>query len=133
MADGAGEDGLSGAEKILGEIDGLTSDLDALDLVIKRTIERAIEKDIRRRVAFDRTILVFVIAGTYAIALVILFSFVIWRYPIVNCPASENCTDDLVLWKEQASFLLDAIASTILPVLTLVLGFYFGTQKEEQK
>lgn len=34
-------------------------------------------------------------------------------------------------WKEPATFLLGIVSSVLLPVVTLVLGYYFGKEKSE--
>ena len=35
-------------------------------------------------------------------------------------------------WKAKADFMLTVISSVMLPVVTLVLGFYFGTEKSKE-
>lgn len=46
--------------------------------------------------------------------------------PATNCKA-KSCAG---LWEGPAKFLLTIISSVMLPVVTLVLGYNFGTEKK---
>ena len=70
-----------------------------------------------RKQAWDRSAIALIITLTFVAAIVALFSFVItasWGDP----------------WEPPARFLLGLLSSVLLPVVTLVLGYYFGTLKK---
>lgn len=73
------------------------------------------EADQRTRVGqtHDRSVIGISVVGVFLMAIVALFALVILN-------------DD---WKQKAEFLVTALGSVLLPVVTLVLGYYFGTEK----
>ena len=85
---------------------------------IKKRLDRAdenVEARLKERRAVDRSVLGFLIVGAFVLAVVGLFIFVI------VCPTG-SC-------EKQADFLFRLLSSVLLPVVTLVLGYYFGTEK----
>ena len=47
--------------------------------------------------------------------------------------APENCGLPVEYWKEMLSGLLNIVTVAVLPVATLVLGFYFGSDKSKSE
>ena len=85
---------------------------------IKELLDRAdanVESRLRVQRAADRSVLGLLIVGTFVLTIVGLFAFVIL------CPPGA--------WEKQAEFLSRVLSSVLLPVVTLVLGYYFGTEK----
>lgn len=71
------------------------------------------------------------IAMLIVIAFVIFVAliFVLVGYSVVSeieCDAT-NCASPA--WKESSTFLLTVVSSVMLPIVTLVLGYYFGTEQ----
>ncbi len=56
-----------------------------------------------------------------------LFVFIFfWFFP--GC-GTDGTAAACSAWKEPAEFLLKVLTSVVLPIVTLVLGYYFGTTK----
>ncbi|MDQ3674416.1 MAG: hypothetical protein M3365_08580 [Gemmatimonadota bacterium] len=62
------------------------------------------------------------------------FLFIIGLF-FVGASSDNLCGDPpgpgCIAWKESAEFLLQVLTTTVLPIVTLVLGYYFGTAKAE--
>jgi hypothetical protein len=81
-----------------------------------------IEKQDRSHIA-QRVVWLYV-AVTGACFLFVFIFF--WFFPgCGNGEGGNNCS----AWKEPAEFLLKVLTSVVLPIVTLVLGYYFGTAK----
>jgi hypothetical protein len=63
------------------------------------------------------------------IARVIVFSFVGLIALAVVLVAIGTLTKSWTEWKDAAKFFLDLLSSVLLPVVTLVIGYYFGKEK----
>lgn len=73
-------------------------------------------------------IIIYVYAGTIAgIFLYIIASFVM---AYIECNVS--CSDIIKNWKEYAEFLADVVTVSVVPIVTLVIGFYFGSEKKNE-
>lgn len=80
-----------------------------------------------RRMSRDRSWIATTIIVTYGAAILGIILYVMFSVPA--------CTDDLEIcqaasaaWDKQAGMLSDLIVTAVLPVVTLMLGFYFGTE-----
>ena len=78
--------------------------------------EGNVEQQLKQRQAADRSIIGLLIIGALVIAITVLFIFVL------STGASNT-------WEKPAEFLFKVLSSVLLPVVTLVLGYYFGTEK----
>jgi len=79
-----------------------------------------IEKQDRSQIA-QRIVWLFV--GVTAACIVFVFIVFFWFLP--DCQAGGACD----AWQAPAEFLLKVLTSVVLPIVTLVLGYYFGTAK----
>ncbi|CAN5161003.1 hypothetical protein BH10PSE9_BH10PSE9_04850 [soil metagenome] len=98
------------------------ADLNAAEALIatNRVEIDAVEEKDRSGIA-QRVVWLYV-AVTVACFLFVFIFF--WFFP--GCrPDGANCA----AWKEPAEFLLKVLTSVVLPIVTLVLGYYFGTAK----
>jgi hypothetical protein len=82
-----------------------------------------IEKQDRSHIA-QRIVWLFV--GVTAACIFFVFIF-FWFFPGCSTTTAGSCT----AWKEPAEFLLKVLTSVVLPIVTLVLGYYFGTAKSK--
>ncbi len=65
------------------------------------------------------------------IAWVIVWAFVVAIAGIFLLVLGSQLSDSLD-WKEPAEFLVAIVSSVLLPVVTLVLGYYFGKEKSDE-
>ena len=70
------------------------------------------------------------IALTIVLAFVgmIVAIFLIVAFNLESIQGCEDCNQGR--WQEPAKFLLGMVSSVMLPVVTLVLGYYFGSEKK---
>ena len=56
-----------------------------------------------------------------------MFAYILFTVP--NCEISDKtaCEAMITSWDKQADLLLNSITVAVLPIVTLMLGFYFGT------
>ena len=110
-------------------IGSLKSNLDALDTTATSEADKAIADNLRRK-GRDRSLIALTIIVTYGTAIVGMFLYVLFTVPSCNTSANtKDCTALLDLWGRQAENLLNVVTVAILPIVTLMLGFYFGTEK----
>ena len=83
--------------------------------------------DNTRRMSRDRSWIATTIIVTYGLAILGIILYVMFSVP--------TCTEDLEVcqaasaaWDKQAGMLSDLIVTAVLPVVTLMLGFYFGAE-----
>lgn len=84
-----------------------------------RSVEEEVDAYIQRRRASDQSRIAWVIIWAFVVAIAGIFGLVLWSFV-----AGASTT-----WREPAEFLLSIVASVLLPVVTLVLGYYFGKEK----
>lgn len=83
--------------------------------------------DNTRRMSRDRSWIATTIIVTYGAAILGIILYVMFSVP--TCTAAlEVCTAASAAWDKQAGMLSDLIVTAVLPVVTLMLGFYFGTE-----
>lgn len=78
------------------------------------------------RMGQDRSRIALIIIATYAAAILGAIIFIIWTVPECTAP---NCLGDESAWNQQAELLMSLIVTAVVPVVTLMLGFYFGSEK----
>ena len=98
------------------------ADLDSLIAATEQTVEeskKALDESIKRQQADDRS----------HIAKLIVWAFVILVAWVIIATTFGAYYFDWVRLTEPAKFLLTILSSVMLPVVTLVIGYYFGTEK----
>ena len=90
-------------------------------------IVQGADEEIERQNSADRSKIANVIVGAFVVAIGLLFVFVIGGvWFTTGCSAEiAKCG-----WGGAAEFMLKALTTVLLPVVTLVLGYYFGTAKK---
>jgi hypothetical protein len=83
--------------------------------------------DNTRRMSRDRSWIATTIIVTYGAAILGIILYVMFSVP--TCTGDlEICNAASAAWDKQAGMLSDLIVTAVLPVVTLMLGFYFGTE-----
>lgn len=78
------------------------------------------------RLGRDRSWIAYAIIGTYAVAIFsVIFYLLFW---VPECSNLE-CAPETALWDMQAEYLMSLIFTAVVPIVTLMLGFYFGSEK----
>jgi hypothetical protein len=107
---------------------GETFDVDAIIADAGKSLERATEtvsEQARRRETEDRSQIARIIIWTFALTVGGFFLFA----AIVGVAGTSLGGND---WKAAAELVVEVLKSVLLPVVTLVLGFYFGRQSAGQ-
>ncbi|MCG8507135.1 MAG: hypothetical protein MI755_21190 [Sphingomonadales bacterium] len=96
-----------------------------------------VDNQLRRQHAKDQSRIAWVIIWAFVASLGVVFLIVLlqWAVPLECVAITDGDKTEVTCpdapWKPPAEFLLAAISSVMLPVVTLVLGYYFG--KETKK
>ena len=80
-----------------------------------------------RRLGRDRSWIATTIIVTYGAAVLGVILYVMLSVPACQGDPA-GCTATLGTWEKQGALLSDLIITAVLPVVTLMLGFYFGTE-----
>lgn len=89
--------------------------------------ERQTAAENSRRVGRDRSWIAKTIVGTYGVAVIGMLAYIAFSMP--DCPTTgAGSCDAMASWQVQAKLLFDLIVTAVLPIVTLMLGFYFGTE-----
>lgn len=83
--------------------------------------------DNTRRMSRDRSWIATTIIVTYGLAILGIILYVMFSVPACTSDL-EICQAASAAWDKQAGMLSDLIVTAVLPVVTLMLGFYFGTE-----
>lgn len=111
-----------------------SAELEARFEAVEGTVEQ-VEKSAEEYKKQDRSKIAKTVVWLYAGVVSACFAFVIaifvigtyWKTLCGPPPAAAGC----VPWQEPAEFLLKVLTTAVLPIVTLVLGYYFGTAKAE--
>jgi cytochrome bd-type quinol oxidase subunit 1 len=108
---------------LLDQINSIQSD--------NKEVEEEVGDQIKKQHAKDQSRIAWVIIWAFVAAVGIIFLYVIVELLFGSgCREGQTgCTPDR--WKEPAKFLLGIVSSVLLPVVTLVLGYYFGKEKND--
>ncbi len=80
----------------------------------------------KARLGSDRSWIAKIIMGTYgAVILGVLLYLLFWA-PDCN---SKECKPAIDIWNQQSEYILNLIVTAVVPIVTLMLGFYFGSEK----
>jgi cytochrome bd-type quinol oxidase subunit 1 len=104
--------------------------LDAIDEQELETqaVEDKVDDQIKRLQAKAQSRIAWVIIWAFVVAVAAIFVLVLGDlFMTFDCKPPENC----VHWKDPSKFLLEIVSSVLLPIVTLVLGYYFGKEKVE--
>jgi hypothetical protein len=94
---------------LLEQIDAVQSDI--------LSVEDTVDDHIKRQRAADQSRIAWVIIWAFVGAVAAIF--------VLVAGALASGSD----WKDPAKFLVTIVSSVLLPVVTLVLGYYFGKEK----
>lgn len=94
-------------------------------------VEEKVGDQLKKQHAKDQSRIAWVIIWAFVVAVAIIFLYVIIELLLGGgCPEGQtDCKPDR--WEAPAKFLLGIVSSVLLPVVTLVLGYYFGKEKNE--
>ena len=112
----------SRAEELLSRLDAVEDEVTETEKAAKKLKDHDRSR-IARLVIY---LYVGVVAASFVFILGIFLIGTYWKTLCADLPAT-GC----VAWKEPAEFLLQVLTTTVLPIVTLVLGYYFGTAKVE--
>lgn len=106
---------------LLDQINALQSD--------NKEVEEEVGDQLKKQHAKDQSRIAWVIIWAFVVAVGIIFLYVTVELLLGGgCrDGKAGCTADR--WEEPAKFLLGIVSSVLLPVVTLVLGYYFGKEK----
>ncbi|MEQ8332860.1 hypothetical protein [Nisaea sp.] len=97
----------------------------------KSTYDETADEFAARKAAKDRSYIGYIVVGMYAAAVLIVL-FATWlNFPEFTCTAGTDCQTKIGHWLELAKFMLEVISVAVLPVVTLVIGFYFGSERSK--
>ena len=114
----------SDLDQFLGQIEAKVRQSD-------ETVETAAERvsaENQRRMGRDRSWIAITIIVTYALAVGGAILFILISAPACDSTDAAGCTTIVGEWKTQAELLQNLIVTAVLPIVTLMLGFYFGTE-----
>jgi hypothetical protein len=83
--------------------------------------------DSARRMSRDRSWIATTIIVTYGLAILGIIVYVMFSVPACTGDI-EICQAASAAWDRQAGMLSDLIITAVVPIVTLMLGFYFGTE-----
>lgn len=89
-----------------------------------------INLQIRKSHARNQSTIAMIIIIAFVVSIALIFILV--GYSILfglDCDAN-GCS--MPTWKEPSAFLLTVVSSVMLPIVTLVLGYYFGTEQNKE-
>jgi len=101
----------------------LRASVSAAETRIAEQRESAFEEEARRR-GRDRSQIVRIIVFLFAGAVVLV---------LIALPVLAIFVKDVEYWNKIVERLVTFVASVSLPVVTLVIGFYFGTEQSRQR
>ncbi|NCF81941.1 MAG: hypothetical protein GWP74_10030 [Proteobacteria bacterium] len=96
-----------------------------------REVEEKADDQIKKQRAKDQSRIAWVIIWAFVIAIGSIFVFVFGDLLLSGGCKEDQADCDLQRWEAPAKFLLGIVSSVLLPVVTLVLGYYFGKGKTE--
>ncbi len=90
--------------------------------------ERRTSTENLARMGRDRSWISIAIISTYALAIIGALVYLLFTAPDCGAAAIETCSGHMARWEAQVGRLQDLIVTAVLPIVTLMLGFYFGTE-----
>ena len=132
-AGGAGAQSGGAPQSVDDFLNEAESEIDATGAAVSETREK-VQAANALRMGRDRSALAKIIIWTYAIVvgLVVLYTLAADVVVLaVKCSAVDiaKCGELIGSWDKKADNLLEIITTAVIPIVTLMLGFYFGTEK----
>lgn len=93
-----------------------------------RGVDQGVEDLIKQQRANDQSKIALIIVWAFVAMIAAIFLIVAFNLGSIQGCQGESCAEGL--WQGPAKFLLTMLSSVMLPVVTLVLGYYFGTEKK---
>ena len=95
-------------------------------------VQEEVDDFVKKKHAKDQSGIAWLIISAFVVSIGLIFIFVFFNLgPIPGCTPSASVTCPLQ-WEVPAKFLVGIISSILLPVVTLVLGYYFGTEQKNK-
>ncbi len=94
-------------------------------------VQEEVDTYLKRQHARDQSGIAWMIIIAFVISIGLIFLFIFLNNtPVPGCTPSDKivCPPQ---WKDAAEFLTGIVSSILLPVVTLVLGYYFGTEQKK--
>ncbi len=114
------------------DIADVTSAISSVESLVSKAEEGASKLEGQDRSAIAQKV-VFLYIG--AVVACFIFTIGIFWF-LVPCPptapGSSSSPQACLAWKEPADYLLQVLTTAVLPIVTLVLGYYFGTAKADR-
>ena len=101
------------------------TEIDTVEQAIERaiasesTLDRAIWARYRLRVGKDRSIIVLIVFAVYSGVIAAAIAFLLYRGIYLSEPVFDSFSE--------------VIKIAVIPIVTLVIGYYFGTEKTERQ
>lgn len=111
-------------------LDTLGAKINALESD-NQEVEEKVGDQLKKQHARDQSRIAWVIIWAFVVAVAIIFLYVIVELLVTSGCREGQAGCDSDRWEEPAKFLLGIVSSVLLPVVTLVLGYYFGKEKNE--
>jgi hypothetical protein len=104
---------------------GAGLDFSAVESVVAQAGRAADRLEGRDRSAIAKRVVLL-----YIVTVLACFIFILGIFWFLT-PCTDTVTTACVEWKGPADFLLQVLTTAVLPIVTLVLGYYFGTAKND--
>lgn len=114
----------------------LNQELSSVESLVQTATEKASKLE-----GQDRSVIATRVVLLYFLSVFLCFAFVLvifWFYtpcpplPAGATPPAGSAASACLAWKEPADYLLQVLTTAVLPIVTLVLGYYFGTAKGDR-
>jgi len=95
-------------------------------------VEKEFDDYLKRKHAKAQSGIAWLIVIAFVVFIVAIFCFIFFNIgPVEGCVPSDTVTC-ASKWKAPAEFLSGIVSSVMLPIVTLVLGYYFGTEQKSK-
>ncbi len=91
-------------------------------------VDQGVDDLIKQQRANDQSRIALIIVWAFVAMISAIFLIVAFNLGSAQSCQGGDCAQDR--WQEPATFLLTMVSSVMLPIVTLVLGYYFGTEKK---
>jgi len=115
------------SDDLLSKFDSLINDSNELNEDIGTTSAKVAAEN-QLLLGQDRSWIAKTIIATYAAAVTLALLYILLTSPNCGLDKITDCAAAAAKWKTQAELFRDLIVTAVLPIVTLMLGFYFGTE-----
>jgi hypothetical protein len=93
-------------------------------------VQEEVDDYLKKRHARDQSGIAWLIIIAFVVCIACIFGFIFFNLdPVSGCIPSETIPCEFQ-WEAPAKFLTSIVSSILLPIVTLVLGYYFGTEQK---